>query len=68
MAHGGASGAVAVAAFITPIALDSYEIAPPKYFLKSQDKYSLTRYFYLFLKNNQIMHIPNRTLLYRIET
>jgi hypothetical protein len=39
MARGGASEAVAVSAFITPIALDSYEITPPKYFLKSQDKY-----------------------------
>jgi hypothetical protein len=50
MVHGGASGDVAVAAFITPIVLDGYEIAPPKYFLKSQAKYSLTGYFYSLFK------------------
>jgi len=49
MARGGASGAVAVAAFITPIALDSYEIPPPKYFLKSQDKiFDNTLFLFVF--------------------
>jgi len=41
---------LAVVAFITPVILDSYEIPPPKYFLKSQDKYLLTSYFYSYFK------------------
>jgi hypothetical protein len=57
------SRALAGEAFITPVTLDSYEIPPPNYFLKSQGNIQQTATFIGFLKNSAIMQLSNRTVL-----